>query len=181
MTISRILALLPALCLLCACEKVDVEATGDDPSIAHERPTSLGEGTQSSPYTVPQVIAGEMDGKVHWFVGYVVGSTYTSMDNAIFEDETTNKSNILISHNKYCESADEAVPVDLKTAALQQQFSLVYNSERFRQCIMIKGRFGKYFRKNGIREITAAYWLPNVDLDNIDSSPTTWEEKEQQY
>lgn len=186
MSIPKTLGLAFAFCILYACEKVDVDTEDNTTDVASVRPTSLGEGTQSSPYTVPQVLAGEMDGKLHWYIGYVVGSTYTSMENAIFEDETTNKSNILISANKYCESADEAVPVDLKTATLQKKFSLVYNPQRFRQCIILKGRFGKYFRRNGIREIAEAYWLPDIDLDNLDPtvldpSPTEWNEQDIQY
>lgn len=180
MNLKNTLGLISALCLLQSCEKVDVDVSptgNDNTNYSATRPTSVGDGTQESPYTPGQVIAGEMDGKLHWFIGYVVGSTYTSIDNAIFEAETTNKSNILISLDKYCESPDDAVPVDLKTATLQQQFSLLYNPERFRQCIMIRGRFGKYFRTNGIREIVAGYWLPGFYIP----SPEEWKNENITY
>lgn len=180
MNLKNTLGLVSALCLLQSCEKVDVDVSptgNDNTDYSATPPTALGDGTQESPYTPDQVIAGEMDGKLHWFIGYVVGSTYTSIDNAIFEAETTNKSNILISLDKYCESPENAVPVDLKTATLQQQFSLLYNPERFRQCIMIRGRFGKYFRTNGIREIKAGYWLPGFYIPR----PEEWENENITY
>ena len=180
MNLKNTLGLVSALCLLQSCEKVDVDVSptgNDNTDYSATPPTALGDGTQESPYTPDQVIAGEMDGKLHWFIGYVVGSTYTSIDNAIFEAETINKSNILISLDKYCESPENAVPVDLKTATLQQQFSLLYNPERFRQCIMIRGRFGKYFRTNGIREIVGGYWLPGFYIPR----PEEWENENKTY
>ena len=188
MTSRHTLSLLSALFLLHACEKVDVSPDkGVDASVQRIVPTSLGQGTQDSPYTVSQVLSGEvsdgvaMDAKLHWFVGYVVGSTYTSMDNAVFDSETTNKSNILISDNPNCESSQECVPVDLKSASLQQQFSLVYNPERFRQCIIVRGRYGSYFRVKGIRELSSGYWLSGIDLDNLNSFPSDWEENSFTY
>lgn len=182
------LILFSALGLLHSCEKVELNPNTDgDNAVEIVVPTSLGQGTQVSPYTVAQVLKGKvsdgiaLDAKPHWFIGYVVGSTYTSMDNAVFDDETTNKSNILISDNAFCESSDECVPVDLKSASLQKLYSLVYNPERFRQVLVLRGRYGKYFRVNGIREITNAYWLSGISLDNLDTSPEEWNEKEIGY
>lgn len=188
MTSRQTLSLLSALFLFNACEKVELSPEkGGGTSVQQIVPIGLGEGTQESPYTVAQVLSGQVsDGvqlnrDVHWFVGYVVGSTYTSMDNAVFDSLTTNKSNILISDNMYCESSKECIPVDLKSASLQKEFSLLYNPERYRQCIMIKGRYGSYFRVYGIREISSAYWLPGVYLDNLNTSPSDWDESSYTY
>lgn len=182
MTISRILALLPALCLLCACEKVDVEATGDDPSIAHERPTSLGEGTQSSPYTVPQVLSGEAaTGTTTWVIGYAVGSTYRTMSNALFSAATTYTSNILLSESPSCTTTASCIAIELSSSTIQQSLSLAHNPQGYRQCILVCGQVSRYFSQPGIRNVKSGYWLPNFDPSTLDSSPTTWEEKAQQY
>ena len=180
MNIRNAFIVATSLCLLSACEKIDLEKEeGGNDDVVHTVPTRTGEGTQEAPYTVGQVINGGLDHKVHWFIGYVVGTTYQSMKNAIFEEESRYDSNILISDNPECENIDECIPVELNTAALKKAFSLNYNSHLFRQCILLQGRFSLYFRTNGIRDIEGGYWLPEFNYLSI--IPTEWEETEEEY
>ena len=170
------------MCLLSTCEKIDIEPNNKNEDVECIIPTSLGLGTQISPYTIEQIQSGELPQTVSWFIGYVVGSTYNTMNNCVFEKETSYKSNILISSNPTCNSVEECVPIELKTTALQKSFSLYYNSDGFRQCVMIRGRTGQYFRTNGIRDVRDGYFLPSLDLSTLKSAtPADWQEWQQWY
>lgn len=179
MNLKNTLGLVSALCLLQSCEKVDVDVspTGNDTNYSATRPTAVGKGTQESPYTPEQVIAGEMDGKLHWFIGYVVGSTYSTMKNALFDATTQYESNILIASSAECRDAAKCVPVELKTESLKENLSLSRHPESFQECIMVQGRCLQYFRTNGIREIVAGYWLPGFYIP----SPEEWENENNTY
>lgn len=179
MSLRNAFLLAASLCLISACEKIDLEEENGDSDAEHIVPHTVGMGTQEAPYTVEQVINGGLRTTVNWFIGYVVGSTYNTMDNCVFEEETSYTSNILLSDNPYCESADECIPIELKSATLQKKFSLYYNSGNFRQCVILLGRFGQYFRRNGIRDLRDGYWLPGFDYHDI--LPTDWEEIENKY
>ena len=104
------------------------------------------------------------------------------MDNCIFEEETTYTSNILLSSNSTCDSIEECIPVELNSSTLKKALSLYYNSDKFRKCLIIKGRFGQYFRTNGIRDIREGYWLPNLDLSTLkNATPADWQEWHEWY
>ena len=171
-----------ACCLTAGCEKFDPDPEAHEETTEHLVPTSTGQGTQTSPYTVEQVIAGDgMTGQTRWFIGYAVGSTYSTIKNAIFTAETSYTTNILLASDSTCKDASVCVPVELSSSSLQKAFSLHYNSKHFRQCILVNGRFGLYFRTNGIRDVQAGYWLPGFDLSTIKTAPTEWQEREDKY
>ncbi len=182
MRLPRALGLALALCLLSACEKVDVEAEKENPDVEQLRPTSLGEGVQSSPYTVSQIIEGKATtGSTVWVIGYAVGSTYRTMSNALFTAETSYTSNILLANNSSCNATESCIAVELSTTAIQQALSLAYNPNHHRHCIMVCGQASRYFSQPGIRNVKDGYWLPNFDPSALNSSPTEWDEHEEQY
>ena len=174
----RLFLIVATLCFITSCDKYDWteeegETTEDTQVIV---PSWLGYGTQIAPYTVKQVLEGGLKSQYAWFIGYVVGSTYSTMHNCVFEAETSYNSNILISDDPNCTSEDECIPVELKGAKQQKKYSLQDNSTTFHQCIMVRGRYNKYFRVNGIRDLQAAYYLPGFDISTIKPTPTDWEE-----
>ena len=170
-----------------ACEKVDIEAekdkTKETPVAPSVLPTASGKGTQDAPFLVEQIINGEedMESQLKWYIGYVVGSTYRTMQNPCFEAETSYTSNILLSSDPQCERPERCIPVELRTAALQKAFSLHHNSNRFRQCIVLQGHSSMYFLTNGLRDIQTGYWLPDFDLSTIKTAPSEWEERSETY
>lgn len=192
MTWRQILTILIAVLTvgLTACEKVTLVEEEEEekvkqstlPGIEPIEPRSVGLGTQYAPFTVEQVLKAEnLNSILSWFVGYVVGSTYSTMDNAIFEAETSYESNILLSSDSMCTDREKCIPVELKTATLQKQFSLHYNSSQFRQCIVLQGRANQYFRVNGIRDVRQGYWLPHFSLKTINPDPANWEDRDFTY
>ena len=182
MSIPKTLGLSFAFCILYACEKVDVDAEDNTTDVASVRPTSLGEGTQSSPYTVPQIINEQIStGNTVWVIGYAVGSTYRSMSNALFAAETTYTSNILLAESPSCTNTSACIAIELTTTAIQQSLSLAYHPQGYRQCIVVCGQIGRYFGQPGIRNTKSGYWLPDFDTSVLDPSPTEWDEQDMQY
>lgn len=175
---------LAALCLFAACEKADFdEDTPDDtPPTAAAPPTSSGLGTQESPLTVEQVLRGDtLPTQPLWLVGYAVGSTYRSMSNARFETVTTYATNLLLASDSLCTDAARCIPVELPTSAMQRELSLSQHPDCHRRCIMVCGTPGRYFSHNGLRNVSAGYWLPGFDLSTIVTAPSEWEEQETPY
>ena len=167
------------LFLFSGCEKIDVESdTESDSSIEYITPISIGNGTQLSPYSVMDVLNENVPNhKPYWFIGYAVGSTYSTMKNPIFEAEISYKTNILLSDDPNCENANACIPIELHTSSIQKALSLYYQSEHFRQCVMVQGRTGDYFRVKGLRSVDAGYWLPELDLSTLErTTPTEWQE-----
>lgn len=183
----RPFSLVVIVLLSTACEKVDLSEfnNGDTPGnhsvVSSNLPASVGEGTQDAPYTVDQIIDGDLPAESLWLIGYVVGSTYRTLSNASFTIPTTYTSNILLSFDSACTSVERCIPVELSTTALQKAVGLASNSERHRQCAMVQGIPNRYFSTNGIRNVSAAYWLPGFDISTIDPRPTPWEETEEEY
>ena len=173
--------------LTVGCEKVDIEAekdkTKETPVAPSVLPTASGKGTQDAPFLVEQVINGEedMESQLKWYIGYVVGSTYRTMQHPLFKAETSYTSNILLSSDPQCERPERCIPVELRTVALQKAFSLHHNSNRFRQCIVLQGHPSQYFLTNGLRDIQTGYWLPDFDLSTIKTAPSEWEERSETY
>lgn len=173
-----------AVCLIWSCEKIDLDEEEDNTvtTTSTVMPTSLGKGTQESPYPIDFVLRGkdgngaELTSAYNWYIGYVVGSTYSTMRNPMFEAESSYTSNVLLSFNPTCQTTEECVPLELPSATMQKAVSLYYNSDKFRSCIMVKARFGQYFRTNGLRDTQEAYWLTGFDISMINPTPPQWEE-----
>ena len=173
-------------CLIGGCEKVDLDADSQEKNGNNSQeqvvPISYGLGTQESPLLASQVLSGDgLSSSQYWVIGYVVGSTYQNMNNATFEAETTNVRNILLSMDYNCEDTKNCIPVELPTVGTQKALSLYHNNHLFRQCVMVLGQYGRYFNRNGIRNVQTGYWLPNFDLSNIKIAPTEWQEQNMSY
>lgn len=183
MTFRRTIPLLLAIGLLPSCEKVELDPDNPNGNVVEQvRPTSLGLGTQLSPFTVSHILSEQADaGSIAWVCGYVVGSTYRTMNNAEFSASTTYSGNILLSDDSLCTDKAECIAIELSTSAMQKSLSLVDNPQYYRQCVLVEGKVGRYFSQPGIRSAQTGYCLPGFDVSTIDTSPEGWDDKEVGY
>ena len=167
------------LLLAVACEKVDLtkeETTGGNVEWSGP-PIGTGEGTAQKPYTVEEIQTLPMGETGQcWVIGYVVGATYRSMNEAMFTSATSYTSNILLSGDSLCEDIRNCIPVELNGKKMQKAFALPQNPAGFRQCAVFHGTAARYFSKNGLREIDAGHWLLGFDIQAICPTPQEWED-----
>ncbi|MCF0198212.1 MAG: hypothetical protein HUK02_02665 [Bacteroidaceae bacterium] len=166
--------------VVAACQQYNFDDIQTDNTTASAvTPTGLGLGTQLCPLTTDQVIAESLTGE-QWVAGYVVGSAYKTMNNCTFSATTPNTSNVLIASDSLCTDAEKCVPVELNTTTLQQ-FSLAHHPQGFRQCLVVKGSLARYFSHPGIRQVTQAYLLPDLDLSTLHNMKQDWSEWDGEY
>lgn len=174
----RPLAYLALLLALCSCEKIDFSEEAEDTDDIPEDITILGtgKGTLEMPYTVGDIQKGvEIESNEGcWVIGYVVGATYSSIKNAEFKRFTMYDTNILLSSDSLCQDYEACIPVELKTKAMKEQFSLAANGDRFRKCLLIKGWPALYFKVPGLRNVTAGHWLGQSDIGAGSGEPEPW-------
>ncbi len=180
----RFLLLFAAAVLIGACEKIDLEE--DNPSANTEDnyivPKKTGKGTQNAPFTPEQFLKEEsLTGGTCWIVGYAVGSTYRTMNNAVFSATGAYTANLLLAEDSLCIDVSQCIPIEL-TSSVQSTLSLGSHPECFHRCILVEGAIGRYFSQRGLRNVKSGYWLPaSFNLRDIDISPTDWEERDETF
>lgn len=163
--------------LLAACQQTDfnLEPEGGQSHTLVQRPCGTGHGTAEQPFTTEDILNGNapQDTASCWVIGYVVGATYQSIQNAEFKQHTTYTTNILLASDSTCTDIEKCIPIELKGAKMQKAFALAHNPNGFRQCAMLQGTIGTYFRKTGLRHTTAGHWLHGFNLSHI--TPQEWQ------
>ena len=170
--------LLLALALTAGCEKYDFTDEGGSGKDSEELtpPTDTGKGTAEAPYTVEDMMTLEaaQSGGACWVIGYVVGATYRTMNNAEFTSATDYSANILLAGDSLCTDSRSCLPVELSSTSLQKKFALPYMPQGFRQCVVFCGKPARYFNVNGLRNISTGHWLWGFDIQQIHPTPEEW-------
>lgn len=174
--------LLPAIGLLAGCgmdEFSDEEE--DEGTLVAVVPTGHGEGTQKRPFTPNDLLeGGDLPyGEEVWVMGYAVGSTIESMDEAWFDVPTDYEHNILLSNDSLSTDPTECIPVELSTADMQLRYSLALQPSNFRHFIVIRGTLDSYFSQAGIRRSDAAYWIDGFDIRRV--YPQEWDVLDKEF
>lgn len=180
----RHLLTIMAIGMLSACQHMnfdDIDPEDTPSADAIEQPLHTGQGTLTAPYTVSDFLGKDSLSGTCWIIGYVVGSTYSTMSNALFTVPTEYKTNILLAADSICESTSLCVPVELKSNAMREGFNLVQNPDHLGDCILIYGTVGKYFSQPGLRSASQAKWFPGLDINSINPLPQDWKEVDYTY
>lgn len=171
-------SLLPLCLLLACCQKVDPivepnDAENTDNSEETIAVIGTGEGTRSCPYTVADIRSLPLSGsEAVWVIGYMVGTSPTSMNNASFSINAENQSNILLSYDSLCTDTALCIPVELTSTKNRKSFSLPTNIEHFRKCLLIKGIPRRYLYRKGLRDVSAGLWMDGFDIASV--APQEW-------
>ena len=152
-------------------EKVENPGTPDDPSKPDEPvtpPTGGGDGTEASPYTVAQVIAGATGTEV-WTKGYIVGWVEGQKleEGAHFDAANVSVvSNLLLAATPDVKDAKACVPVQLSSGTdVRTKLNLKDNPGVLGKEVAIKGNLEKYFGVAGIKSTTAYKMDGSADPD----------------
>lgn len=115
---------------------------------------AAGNGSESTPYNVPQVQEGASGSGV-WVAGYIVGwvDGMTLATGATFGVPANSKTNLLIANSPSATSVEECVPVQLPSS-IRSGLNLQDNPGNLGKKLYIKGNLVKYFGTNGVKEAT---------------------------
>ncbi len=175
-----IILMVSLLCL--GCQKYELDSMETEEQSAPVFPIGHGRGTQQHPLTVADIKAGKAEvGQACWVMGYAVGSTYRSMNNALFTVPTEWSHNILLSDQPLCTDAANCIAVQLTTQKMKDTFSLYACPDKHAQAVVLYGTVGKYLYQLGLSETNDGYWLPGFDLAQVNVQPTPWDEFESEY
>lgn len=167
------------------CERTDLDevTTKEKTKTQAVIPLGHGRGTQEFPYTVAEMQEGAKPQSLNgcWVMGYVVGSTYLSFDNAMFEVPTPYDTNILLADDSLCTDVAKCIAVELNKTEIKKQFSLNRCPEHLRHFIVVCGVWGLYFKHTGLRQVSQGYWLPDFDASTLTPAPTEWEEWNEEF
>lgn len=168
-----------ALLFATSCNTIDFDAeshkNGQLSGKHIQRPWGIGLGTPEQPYMVEDILHKNYPSHTPscWIIGYVVGATYQNLKNAQFSKNTTYTTNILLASDSTCTHIEECIPIELKGTKMQASFALPHNPKGFRQCVMLNGTPGEYFKKTGLRNITGGEWFYGFDISEI--VPDEWQ------
>lgn len=180
--------LLVLLLLLSACEHYEIAAKEKEEQNASSLPSiplRVGEGTAEAPYTIRQARLHQqtsprsVEGETVWVIGYLVGETYQSLGNALFEPPFMHDSNILLADDSLCQSPLACMPVALSSKAQKQKWGLVVNPASHRQCVLLQGNLQTYLGTLGLAKVKQYRILPHYTIP--DSSPQEWTEHTYPY
>lgn len=129
---------------------------GQNPDTPVTPPTGEvnGEGTESSPYDVADVITlNVLDGSVKgWVEGYIVGSLKNSAP--VFGTEGAANTNLILAPSASETDYAKCIPVELPAGAIRSALNIVDNPSMVGTKIMIDGTLTKYFSRAGVKTPT---------------------------
>lgn len=152
-----------------------VTINGDD----GKEPVVLeGEGTDSNPFTVADVIAinptetsaNEDYPDAYWVKGYIVGyssSTSSSFTPVFNAEAADNAANIILAPAADCTDQSLCIPVQLPSGDIRAALNLVDNPSNLGKEVYVFGNIYKYFGLPGVKN-TSAYKLDPSGIEDIE-------------
>lgn len=113
-----------------------------------------GTGTETSPYTIADVLGGATGTGVWvdcYVVGWIEGKTY---DTAQFNGNATIKTNLLVAASASETDPAKCVPVQLPNTAVRTALNLQDNPSVYKKHLLLKGNLETYFNQKGIKSVT---------------------------
>ncbi len=122
-----------------------------------ETPSDGGDGSQSNPYTVTQVLSLGNPGTTAWVTGYIVGcinGTYINSDACEFSGTFSSQTNLLIAASPTETDYTKCVPVQLPYGTVRTELNLVNNPSNLGKSVILNGSLEKYFGVVGLKSVT---------------------------
>lgn len=159
--------------LLTSCEKVNIPTEGDESDEEEEEPKPNPEPTpdpEKGYLTVKEaqnLYNNGVSDTATWIVGYIVGTTKSSIKNVIFSTSTSVRSNVILADNINENNSKNCFPVMLSTkGTFRNDLNLVDHPENWHRSIMLYGSLSTYFNVAGVRDIFQYSWWQGGTPDN---------------
>ncbi len=134
-------------------------------------PIPAGDGSETSPYNVAQVLSG-IEATGVWASGYIVGwvDGMTYATGVKFTIPATSETNVIIADTPDETDYSKCVPVQLPLGELRSAINLQSNPGNLGKKLNYKGSLAKYFGVRGLKEGTA-YKLDGAGSGDIPQVP----------
>ena len=116
--------------------------------------TGNGDGTESSPYTIADVLGGATGTGVWvdcYVVGWIADKTY---DTAQFNADATIKTNLLVAASASETDLTKCVPVQLPNNDVRTALNLQDHPDVYKKHLLLKGNLEAYFGQKGVKSVT---------------------------
>ena len=144
-----------------------------------KEPIANGDGSELTPFSAAQVVAGSATGTSAWVKGYIVGfipDKYAS--EAVFGADATVQTNVMIAATPDETDYNKCVPLQLPAGAIRTALNLQSHPENYLKVVSVQGSIEKYFGQMGVKALTAYAFEdgespapPAVDGDGSETSP----------
>ncbi|MDE6681332.1 MAG: hypothetical protein K2J92_08320 [Muribaculaceae bacterium] len=146
-----------------------------DPDTPDNPSSTVGDGSESSPFSVTQVIDGTATGSDVWVEGYIVGTVTDKSWPADVEFSAANASNtnIIISVSPAGEATtDNSIPVQLPAGDVRNALSLQQHPDNLGMKVKLRGSIEKYFGVIAVKSVSE-YSLDGGTVTPPDNPSTT--------
>lgn len=116
--------------------------------------TDPGSGTETSPYTIADVLGGATGSGVWvdcYVVGWIEGKSY---DTAKFNADATIKTNLLVAASANETDLTKCVPVQLPAGAVRDAINMQEHPDVYKKHFLLKGNLETYFSQKGLKTVT---------------------------
>ena len=115
-----------------------------------------GDGTEATPFSADQVVAGSASGTGVWVTGYIVGwiDGKSLSDGAKFDNAATVATNLLIANSMDETNLNKCIPLQLPVGAVRDGLNLQANPGNYKKLVSVKGDIQTYFGAIGVKTIT---------------------------
>ncbi len=120
-------------------------------------PSTVGNGSEASPFVVTQIIDGTATGNDVWVEGYIVGTVTDKSWPADIEFSASNASNtnIIISVTSVGEATtDNSIPVQLPAGDVRNALSLQQHPDNLGRKVKLHGSIEKYFGIMALKSVS---------------------------
>jgi hypothetical protein len=131
-------------------------SSGSDNTGSGSTSTVSGSGSETSPYTVTDVLGLGNPGTNAWVKGYIVGWVEGQVlsTGAHFDSAATVQTNILIAASASETNVDNCIPVQLPSGDIRTALNLQDHPEYYGKEISLYGTLTKYFGVSGLKAIS---------------------------
>ncbi|MBR3916968.1 MAG: chitobiase/beta-hexosaminidase C-terminal domain-containing protein [Bacteroidaceae bacterium] len=107
-------------------------------------------------------------------VGYIVGCVDgSSISNAVFGNEVSTNSNILLADDPYETNIDNCIPVQLPSGNVREALNLVGNSDNYQKKVILTGNVEAYFTVAALKS-TSAYEFVEMFYNTLTVTDAGW-------
>ena len=107
-------------------------------------------------------------------VGYIVGCVDgTALSKAVFGNEVSTNSNILLADDPYETNIDNCIPVQLPSGNVREALNLVDNYDNYQKKVVLTGNVEAYFSVAALKS-TSAYEFVEMFYNTITVSDAGW-------